>query len=206
MFHPLYHPCNFHFPSPLSFYCCCPLDYTPFVCKVLSNPACGKEQPWHLIRLPSDGYRNMPSFTCKMETTSSGYFIHILFRSHKDVPGQKRRNTSSQNKRRLLNRFPDFFSCQTKILCWSPGKAAQTHQPSCYKISKTKVFQQAGKEQKWHSPTESRNIENKQDVLKNRVSSIRGWLTMSFSATLFQFWRSKSLADIVTAEKRKQMH
>lgn len=44
MFHPLYHPCNFHFLSPLSFYCYCPLDYIPFVCKVLSNPTQNKKR------------------------------------------------------------------------------------------------------------------------------------------------------------------
>lgn len=44
-------------------------------------------------------------------------FIHVLLRSHKDVPGQKRRNTSSQNKINLLNRFLDLFSCQTETIC-----------------------------------------------------------------------------------------
>lgn len=123
--------------------------------------------------------------------------MQILFRSHNNISGQKRRNTCSQNKINSLNRFLDSFTCQTEVICWSPGKAVQTvtHPAAKYlKWSFTEITLSYWKQKHW------------KQIWQNEFSSVRGWLTMSFSAILFQFWRWKSLADVVTAEKCKQMH
>lgn len=170
MVNPLYHLCNFHFPNLLSFFCCSLLDYPPFVCNIPNNPACRKEQPWHLVLISSDGYTNAQSFPCKMETPLSGYFIHILFISHKDIPVENRSNTSPQNKRNMLKRFTDFFSCQTEVLWWCPGKPAQAHKPSWYKM---KLY--------------SKQEKNRSDALPLKTETLKANMLIK-EAILFRLW------------------
>lgn len=172
MVSPLYHSCNFHFLSILSFFCCTPVDYPWFVCKVLviqhvTLTSCSHINWWlqeHAIFPLQDG--NPPQVG----------IVPIFF----------------------------FFSHQTEVLWQGSDKIAQVHKISYCKICKMKLYSK--QEQEWCSPTENRNVENKYGVLKKQFFSVWGLLTMSFSTTLFWFWGSKCLAEVVTVEKCINLH